>query len=285
MADEKTVSFLKKHGLHRLVPVFQREKLLLTDFNYLRNNPSELHILLPAMRDRIDFTRAVIETNTKKIQADMDPRIVPRESLTEIFKKSIDGKKFLDAYKIIDGKREYPPDSRKILRKVLVEYFFVLTKGHISNQHFLEMVQIITDELPDEDPRTWYTPAGKKNGKMAKSASGFLYNTYRYLQQTDKRYKTTSQPDENEAGTSDSNTQLAWEELNAEQKTNCVAAKNKLKVTSYSDSCTITASWKQSFALRRHEAVTGQIKFNDWEVLSHFENIYELVSDSVVCTK
>lgn len=90
-------------------------------------------------------------------------------------------------YKVENEKKIYPPESRNMIKKAMIEHFYQLTKGHITHNHFMEMVQTIVNELPDEDPRTWYIPALQK-----RSAGGLLYNRYRYVQQIDKRFKRTS---------------------------------------------------------------------------------------------
>lgn len=272
MADPETCSFLEKHGLARLIERFADEGIGLADFSFLRQNYTDLHGLLPTLRDRIDFIKATTENNTKSTQVDMEPRIVPREGLLSICSKYDYGRKFMQSYTIKDGKREYTPESRKYLKKAVVEHFFVLTRGRITHQHFTEMVQIILEELPDEDARTWYVPVFKN-----KSAGGFLYNTYRYMQSTDKRFKKTPEQ-QDEPGPSHSFKHQLWDNMNADQKAKCQAAKHQLKVTGYSDSGMITMCWKQCFPLRRHEAMIGKIVFNDWEVLGHFDDVHNLVS-------
>lgn len=79
MADPETCSFLEKHGLARLIERFADEGIGLADFSFLRQNYTDLHGLLPTLRDRIDFIKATTENNTKSTQVDMEPRIVPRE--------------------------------------------------------------------------------------------------------------------------------------------------------------------------------------------------------------
>ncbi|XP_062557244.1 uncharacterized protein LOC134222117 [Armigeres subalbatus] len=271
MADNATSSYLKLHGLDRLVAIFAEQEIQLPDFSFLRNNPAELQQLLPKLRDRIDFMK-VVEHNTKSTQADLEPPIICRETLIEICSKNDFGRAFLDGYRNVNGKREYSPDSRVFLKKALVEHFFRLNKGHITHNNFMEMVQTIRNELPDEDVRTWYVPQMRN-----KSGGGLLYNRYRYIQHTDKRFKQ-SQHEVEESGPSRSFQNSSWETLSSDEKERCEAAKHKLQVTGYSDSENITTAWKQSFSLRRKEALAGQIKFREWEVLVHFDNVHELVN-------
>lgn len=155
----------------------------------------------------------------------------------------------------------------------MVEYFCKLTKGHITHNHFMEMTQTIINELPDEDPRTWYTPAVQN-----KTAGGMLYNRYRYIKQHDHRYKQQKPAVEPVPETSQKIPQTAWDKMSFEERSLCEAAKTKLLVTGYSESDIITKCWRESFPLRRKEALSGKIIFKDWEVLAHYANIHDLIN-------
>lgn len=108
------------------------------------------------------------------------------QKLVDILQQYESGRLFLDQYKNENGKRIYSADSRNHIKKALVDHYFRLGKGHISMHQFHEMVQLIVDELPDEDPSIWYClpPADS-----SLSARGLLYTRYRYVSQTNKQYR------------------------------------------------------------------------------------------------
>lgn len=139
------------------------------------------------------------------------------KTLLEICSKYPEGRLFLDTYKVENEKKMYPPESRNDLKKAMVEHFFQLTKGHITHNHFMEMVQTIINELPDEDPRTWYVPSFQK-----KSAGGLLYNRFRYVQHTDKRFRRTSDSTVGSVGQSGIPKEFStWQTMTSTDKTVC----------------------------------------------------------------
>ncbi|XP_058831748.1 uncharacterized protein LOC131690189 [Topomyia yanbarensis] len=197
-----------------------------------------------------------------------------RESLLEICKWHEMGRKFLEHYRIENGKRIYSAVSRKYIKNAIVEYFLRIGKGHIAAQTFTTMVQIILDELPDEDPRIWYNPPF--NGM---SPGGLLYSRYRYLTQKDKRYRNQkSDPVVPHAASVLEQAERCWNGLSKEAQMDCTDAKVKLRHAANMNKSEIYSAWKTSFPIRRYEAVTKGLRLDEWEVLASYEEIHELIS-------
>ncbi|XP_058831752.1 uncharacterized protein LOC131690190 isoform X2 [Topomyia yanbarensis] len=196
-----------------------------------------------------------------------------RESLLEICKLDDMGRKFLEQYRIEDGKRIYSAESRKYIKNSIVEYFLRIGQGHISAQIFTKMVQIILDELPDEDPRIWYNPS--INGM---ASGGLLYTRYRYLTQKDKRYRVQKgDPIVPHATSVLEQAERCWNELSESAQMECFAAKHKLMDAVNMHRVEIHDAWKNSFPIRRYEAVTKKLRLDEWVVLASFEEIHELI--------
>ncbi|XP_058831744.1 uncharacterized protein LOC131690187 isoform X2 [Topomyia yanbarensis] len=197
-----------------------------------------------------------------------------RETLVEICQWHESGRKFLEQYRIENGKRIYSADSRKYIKTALVEYFFKSGKGRITDQNFTTMVQIILDELPDEDPRIWYIPP---SGGL--TAGGLLFARYKYLMPKNKQFHVQkSDPVVPHATAVFKQEERHWKGLSKEAQLDCSVAKRKLKKCSNMNRADIITAWKDSFPLRRYEAVTKTIRLEEWEVLASYEDITELIS-------
>ncbi|XP_055536186.1 uncharacterized protein LOC129724927 [Wyeomyia smithii] len=162
MADEKTKNFLCLHKLNHLIAVFDAAAITMDDFNYLAENKNELIILLPILRDRIDFCNVLKKrTADKATQADLEKPPNTRETLVEICERYEAGQKFLEIYRKNENKA-YTASCRRLIKEAMVEHFFRFGKGHITCEIFTEMAAIIQRELPKEDLRTWYVPCTKR---------------------------------------------------------------------------------------------------------------------------
>lgn len=107
----------------------------------------------------------------------------------ELLQQYESGRLFLNQYKIENGKRIYSAESRNYIKKALVDHYFRHGKGHISARQFLEMVQMVVEELPDEDPNIWYCVPLTDESSAKPSKRGLLYTRYRYITQTNKQYR------------------------------------------------------------------------------------------------
>lgn len=77
---ESIEQFLTRHKLQHLTSRFQDEDIKITDFPYLRKHSRLVEILLPRIRDQIDFSKA-LDGMTNKCQATQvtfDNPIIPR---------------------------------------------------------------------------------------------------------------------------------------------------------------------------------------------------------------
>ncbi|XP_062552649.1 uncharacterized protein LOC134217837 isoform X2 [Armigeres subalbatus] len=214
MADNETSNFLRQHGLERLIEIFVSEEIRLADFSFFRNHPEDLQLLLPRLRDRIDFIKAISTNTTKSTQVELEPPIICRETLTEICSRSDYGRSFIESYKIQNGVKVYSPDARKLVKMAMHDHRYKQQKPAV------EPVPETSQKIP----------------------------------------------------------QTAWDKMSFEERSLCEAAKTKLLVTGYSESDIITKCWRESFPLRRKEALSGKIIFKDWEVLAHYANIHDLIN-------
>ncbi|XP_065091846.1 uncharacterized protein LOC135712733 [Ochlerotatus camptorhynchus] len=196
--------------------------------------------------------------------------------LVDLLQQYESGRLFLDQYKIENGKRIYSADSRNQIKKAVVDHYFRLGRGHISTHQFREMVQLIVDELPDEDPNIWYCVP---NADLSLSPRGLLYTRYRYISQTNKQYK--KQKDDVVVHYSRVLAQQAkdtWEALNGIDQTACLVAKAKLKEIENVDAKEVINAWKASYPLRRYEATMGLLQLNEFQSLTKFERVHDLIT-------
>lgn len=119
-----------------------------------------------------------------QVSFDVNFAIILFQNLLEICERSEAGRKFLNIYSSNAGDNLNTPECRKYIKDAVVEYFFVLKNGKITSSEFSQMVQIICNQLPNEDPKTWYTPKMEN-----KAPGGLLFTRYKYILQNDKRFK------------------------------------------------------------------------------------------------
>lgn len=60
------------------------------------------------------------------------------------------------------------------VRNSLVEHYYPICEGSITDPWLTQMRDIVMDELPDEDPESWYVAAA-----AGQPARGLLYDRYR----------------------------------------------------------------------------------------------------------
>lgn len=272
---QETDEFLISNKLAHLVPSFREAEVTVQDFSFLRKNSDVLKDFLPKLRDRIDFYKALQERMTSQgTQVSMEPMIKSPISLLDVCSHSTHGKIFVDMYVDEQGIKKFSADCRKHIKEAVVDYYFRLCKGHITQPTFFEMVSLITAELPFEKPRTWYAPSVGKG-----TASGLLYTKYRYLQQHDKRFKSEEQqPVISKMIINAEVSRKKWEDMTEAEKNKCKGAKNKINSIGFNRRTEIFELWAQTYPLRRYEAVTGKLSFTDWELFKHFDSMYELIS-------
>lgn len=63
---------------------------------------------------------------------------------------------------------------RHYVRNALVEHFYKICEGSVTDPWLAQMRDIVMDELPQEDPESWYVAA-----TGGKRASGLLFDRYR----------------------------------------------------------------------------------------------------------
>ncbi|XP_058820707.1 uncharacterized protein LOC131682911 [Topomyia yanbarensis] len=273
MANQATEEFLRQNHLIHLINPFKDANITLDDFEYLRQNTAELQQFVPILRDRIDFVNSLKKrVSDKETQVNLDRPFDPRETL-QICKRYDSGKMFLAMYVQKDGTKLFQPACRKFIKVTVVEHFYRSGKGHISHQNFVEMLNLIKQELPEEHDQIWYSAAS-----MGTASGGLLYSRCRYLQQHDLRYRKEKKRLISHSTTVAEQFTKAWDTLSNEDQNHCLSAKLRLKDIGYNNTAEIVSAWKTSFPLRRYEAVSGKLKFLDWDVLDHFGETLDLVS-------
>ncbi|XP_055550403.1 uncharacterized protein LOC129732951 [Wyeomyia smithii] len=185
MADQAARESLECHGLARIQGNLGNAGVKFEDFWYFKANIGELQCILPDLRDRMDFLRCLkYIVADKECQTNLPAPICAHESLLSICERSESGRKFLDIVNNNNESNICTPECRKYIKDAVVEYFLVLKNGKIFASDFTQMAQIICNQLPREDPRTWYTPRTQNQ-----AAGGLLYTRYKYVQQHDTRFK------------------------------------------------------------------------------------------------
>ncbi|XP_055523354.1 uncharacterized protein LOC129717469 isoform X2 [Wyeomyia smithii] len=141
------------------------------------------------------------------------------------------------------------------------------------------MVQIICNQLPHEDPRTWYIPKSQ-----SQAAAGLLFTRYKYMQQHDTRFKkgiynpTAATAENEQQPESPKRFEDQWNQLSAEERDQCQAAKIKLNIIGFDRKEEIMNLWITSYPLRRFQSVTGKLAFGDWDALTHYADVHQLIS-------
>ncbi|XP_055588157.1 uncharacterized protein LOC129740493 isoform X2 [Uranotaenia lowii] len=102
------------------------------------------------------------------------PSVVPRMDLKELCSQCEQGRAFLELMK---DRSTLTSESRRILKMVLVDYFYKLGRGHVPTLTFLEMVQMIKEHYPDEIDKEWFVQRRVDQG----GHKGALYIRYRFL--------------------------------------------------------------------------------------------------------
>ncbi|XP_055588155.1 uncharacterized protein LOC129740492 isoform X2 [Uranotaenia lowii] len=102
------------------------------------------------------------------------PSVVPRMDLKELCSQCEQGRAFLELMK---DRSTLTSESRRILKMVLVDYFYKLGRGHIPTLTFLEMVQMIKEHYRDEIDKEWFVHKRVGQG----GSKGALYLRYRFL--------------------------------------------------------------------------------------------------------
>ncbi|XP_055542580.1 uncharacterized protein LOC129728189 [Wyeomyia smithii] len=200
-------------------------------------------------------------------------------SLLKICERSESGRKFLDIANNDNESNLSTPECREYIIDAVVEHFFVLGKGKILASDSTKMVQIICNQLPHEDPRTWYIPKSQNQ-----AAAGLLFTRYKYMQQHDTRFKkgiynpTAATAENEQQPESPKRFEDQWNQLSAEERDQCQAAKIKLNIIGFDRKEEIMNLWITSYPLRRFQSVTGKLAFGDWDVLTYYVDVHQLIS-------
>lgn len=80
MADKLAADFLLQHGLGRLLSPLRKAQVRRQDFSYFKENVVELQVIMPNLRDRMDFIQSMRNTVAdKECQADFGELICSHE--------------------------------------------------------------------------------------------------------------------------------------------------------------------------------------------------------------
>lgn len=277
----QTDEFLSSNNLEHLKDDFKNAEITVEDFRFLRQNPKFLKGFLSRIRDQMDVLKALEgQVVSQGTQVSMDIVIRAPTDLLEVCQHSDYGKKFLDKYIDAAGNKKFTAACRKLIKFAVVDYYFRLYRGHITQPTFFEMVSLIREELPAENPRVWYAPGVGKN-----SPTGYLYFRYRYIQQHDNPFSKTDNPPA-VIPKMTVNAEIArkqWGDMTESEQNLCKGLRSKLNSIGFNRRKDIFELWSQTYPLRRYQAVTGTLKFSDWDVFKNFDSVYELISQDFRC--
>ncbi|XP_062553874.1 uncharacterized protein LOC134219188 [Armigeres subalbatus] len=223
------------------------------------------------------ITMQPVATKLKSLEQAKDyaQHLKGQKTLVEILQGSEMGLKFLDQYKVENGKRIYSAESRNYIKKALVDYYFRAGQGHIGAHEFQEMVALIMNELPDEEPTIWFSPPTADST----CSTGLLYGRYRYMMQTNKEYRK-----QKEAKRVQHSTMLiqqakeSWESLNSIEQNECLVAKTKLWNIDIAETDDVIEAWKTCYPLRRYEIVMGVLQINELQPFTNFSRMHDLIT-------
>lgn len=296
--DPRLLEHLNRHKLTRLVSLLAEAEITSKDLVKFRRNPTLVSGVLPKVRDQLDFTDSLRNvTIDQGAQTDItffkDLGNTNNVTLTQICELNTNGQKFLRAYIRPNGTKAPITDPMRYhVRNALVEHYYPICEGSITDPWLTQMRDIVMAELPDEDPESWYVAAAD-----GQPASGLLYDRYRTYRKG-MRKKAREQQGQNlvnqhsasvkkkrkrpevqdPAPESQPKPESQWTALTAEEKNVNTAAKLKLSGMGFSDEAAVKMAWAQSYSLRRHEAVTGVLNLTEWDVLKHFTDTAALVT-------
>lgn len=298
-ADPKLLEHLKRHKLTHLTSLLVEAEITSKDLVHFRKNPMLVTGVLPKVRDQLDFTKSLKNVTVERASQTVltffkDLANTSNVTLTQICELYTEGQKFLHAYNKPDGtKAELTDPMRYLIRNALVEHYYTICEGSVTDPWLEQMRAIVINEFPDEDPESWYVAA-----KDGVPASGFLFDRYRTYrramrkkalgllnQNSEDRGRVAVKRKRKRPGMPDpvdenppKPLESLWNTLTAEERNVNQAAKIKLNGMGFSDGEAVKMAWEASYHLRRHEAITGVLQLAEWDVMKHFNDTASLLT-------